>query len=388
MTSAKARPPVVVLAPDSFKGSLGAPEVCAAIAAGIHRACPEAEIRSRPMADGGEGTLDVVLTAAGASGSRHLKSVASAAGTPIDAALGILDAPEGRTALIEVAQVVGITQRVSAAIGVEDRSTLGIGQLLKHLLDAGLRRFVIGLGGSSTNEAGAGMLCALGARLLDANGSQLAPTPAGLARLQRVDVSAVDRRLDLCSLTILADVENALCGPQGATATFGPQKGVANADVGALDQVLSRFAAHVESALGRSAATQRGAGAAGGLGFAFQLLGAQCVAGAEAVAELVKLDLALAGADWSITGEGRSDAQTLAGKAPLVVARHAREAGVPVTLLSGAVDASALADLGPFFDGCFSIAAAPMSLAESIANAGQLLADRAEQLARFWTARS
>ena len=377
---------VVVVAPDSFKGSLSAPEASVAITVGLRRACGDAEIRCVPMADGGEGTLDVVLAAARERGSRRVQTVTSAAGTPIDAGYGILDLEEGRTAVLEVAQVVGMAAPTSTPVRVEDRSTLGVGQLLRTLLDQGLRRFVVGLGGSNTNDAGAGMLCALGARLIGANGAELAPRPSALAELERVEISELDRRLVACSLTILADVENPLCGPHGATATFGPQKGVAAGDVGSLGRVLERFAAHAQSAFGRSAATQRGAGAAGGLGFAFQLLGATCVSGAEAVAELVQLDAALAGADWSISGEGRSDEQTLAGKAPLVVARRARGAGVPITLLSAAIDGAALPELCRFFDGCFAISPGPISFDESVATTEQLLADRAEQLARLWIA--
>jgi glycerate kinase len=378
--------PAVVLAPDAFKGSLAAPAICAAMARGLLRVWPRAEIRRCPMADGGEGTLDAVLTAVGARGHRHVCTVSGAAGEPRAVAYGILDGPDGPTALIEVAQVVGFADEAALALPVAARSTWGVGELIRALLDRGLRRFLVALGGSSTNEGGAGMLAALGVRLLDSDGVAIAAAPSILGRLERVDVTALDPRLEKCELTLLADVDNPLCGPGGATAVFGPQKGVAVADLAVLDAALARFALHVESALGRRVAASRGAGAAGGLSFALQVLGGTFRSGAEFIADLVGLDAALRGADWLITGEGRSDSQTLGGKAPLVAARRARTAGVPATLVSGALDSSALPELGRHFAGCFAIPAAPSTLAESIAGADELLADRVEQLARLWAA--
>ncbi len=188
-------------------------------------------------------------------------------------------------------------------------------------------------------------------------------------------------------MILLSDVDSPLSGPHGATAVFGLQKGVPEEEIAVVDAAVARFAERVESALGRSAATQPGAGAAGGLGFALQMLGGTFRAGAEIVADLVHLDAALQGADWLLTGEGRSDAQTLAGKAPFVAASRARKAGVPATLLSGALDADALSRLGEIFAGCFALPAGPTTLAESVARADTLIADRTEQLARFWGAR-
>jgi glycerate kinase len=269
---------------------------------------------------------------------------------------------------------------------VAERTTTGVGELLRLLLDRGIVRFMIGPGGSSTNDGGAGLLRALGIALVDDQGDEARPTPAALGRVQRVDASRLDRRIGDADVTIMSDVSNPLCGAGGATAVFGPQKGVAAGEVAAIDAALGRFAQHAERALGVHAADRPGAGAAGGLGFALQLLGARFQSGAEVVAGLVRLDDALADADWAITGEGRSDASTLLGKAPLVVARHAARARVPVSLLSGSVDASALPSFAPHFAGCFALPAGPATLDACVANASALLADRAEQMARLFDA--
>lgn len=381
-----ANPPVVVLAPDSFKGSLDANEVCAAIASGLRRVWPAAQIRQRPMADGGEGTLDAVLAAVGDQGTRVTRLVPGAGGERIEAAWGIVVQQGERVAVIESAQVVGITDTAGMRVHVVDRSTRGVGELMRAALDAGLRRFMIGLGGSSTNDGGAGMLAALGLELRDAGGAPVEPTPSGLARLASVGVDTLDARLREIDVTIMSDVSNPLCGPRGATAIFGPQKGVTEAQRDEIDATLGRFAQLLEGALGHSAAERPGAGAAGGLGFALQAIGGRFASGARVVAELIGLDQALHHADWAITGEGRSDVQTLLGKAPWVVAEAASRAGVPTSLLSGAVDAKALAELAPRFAGCFALPDAPMTLAECIANARPALANRAEQMARLFHA--
>ncbi len=376
----------VVIAPDSFKGSLAAHEVAAAIARGIERAVPGTDIRLRPMADGGEGTLDAVLAATGKRGVRRTLQVRGAAGHMVPADYGVLDAGAEATAVIEAAQVVSITDPQGMAIGIENRSTEGMGELIAALLDQGLRRFMIGLGGSSTNDAGCGMLAALGMRLTDATGAAVRPTPDGLAALAGVDASALHPALAQCSLHIMSDVNNPLCGVTGATAMFGPQKGVAATAIATLDARLAHFSKLAEAAVGRHAASLPGAGAAGGLGFALQLLGGQFASGADVVAALIGLPEALADADWAITGEGRSDAQTLLAKAPFVVARLAAESGIPVTLISGAIDATALPELRRHYAGCFGLPHGPATLDACIANAESLLADRAEEIARVFDA--
>jgi glycerate kinase len=379
----RSTPPVIVVAPDSFKGSLDAPDVCAAIAEGLRRVWPRAEIIAKPIADGGEGTLDAVLAAVGAQGQRMHDRVHGAAGDAIDAPWGRLARDDGETAVIEIATVVGITDADGMRVPVTARSTRGVGELIVQLLDRGLRRFMIGLGGSSTNDGGAGMLAALGHALHDADGGHVAPTPDGLRKLARVDARRLDPRLAESSITIMSDVNNPLAGPRGATAIFGPQKGVQPAQVAPIDEIVARFAALAEPAVGRAVAGQAGAGAAGGLGFALQLVGGRFASGAEVIADLVGLDAALARADWAITGEGRSDAQTLLGKAPLVVARRAAAAGVPVSLLSGALAADAIPAFRGTFAGAFTLPPGPAALDDCLAHAAAWLADRAEQVARL-----
>ncbi|MEO8346005.1 MAG: glycerate kinase [Betaproteobacteria bacterium] len=376
----------IVLAPDSFKGSLNAPQVCAALATGIRRVWPDAEIRTRPMADGGEGTLDAMLAALGESGQRQKCIVHGASGVSAVAEYGLLESGEGTTAVLEIAQVVGITDAVGMAASVGARTTRGVGELMHVLLDRGVRRFMIGLGGSSTNDGGAGLLAALGVSLRNSAGREIAIGPEGLTALANVDASTLDPRLAACAITIMSDVNNPLTGDQGATAIFGPQKGVAATQIRAFDDAIKGFAERAEAALGRRALASPGAGAAGGLGFALQLLGGTFHSGAQVVAELIGLDAALADADWAITGEGRSDVQTLLRKAPFVVAERAAANHVPVTLISGAVDAAALPQLGRHFSGCFGLPNGPSSLDDCIANAEALLADRAEQLARVMNA--
>ena len=382
-----ARPLRVVVAPDSFKGSLGAPEAAAAIAAGIIRGAPGATAIQCPMADGGEGTLDAVLRASGSAASRGEIEVEGAGGAPILAGYGIVDRDGTRTAILECAQVVAITDTAGMAVPVTSRTTTGLGLQLRALLDLDVRRFMVGLGGSSTNDGGAGLLVALGLRLLDADGRDVEPTPDGLARLARADASALDARLAACEITIMSDVDNPLAGERGATAIFGPQKGVEAGQVAAIDATLARYAAIVESAIGRRASERPGAGAAGGLGHALMLAGGTMRSGAQVVADLIGLDAALAGADWAITGEGRSDAQTLLSKGPCVVADHARARGVPVMLLSGALDAASLPALHARFDGgCFALPAGPATLDACVRDAAALLADRAEAVARLFSA--
>jgi glycerate kinase len=380
------RPPAVVIAPDSFKGSLDAPGVCAAVASGLRRVWPDADVRARPMADGGEGTLDAVLAAVGPAGQRLREPVVGAAGDPLDAPYGLLTGADAPVAVIEIASIVGITDAAGMRVPVGARSSRGVGQLIRALLDRGIARFMIGLGGSSTNDGGAGLLEALGLALHDGAGRPLEPTPHGLGSVARVDASRLDPRLATATVTIMSDVNNPLCGSRGATAIFGPQKGVRPDEVAAIDATLGRFAALAGTAVGRQVAEHPGAGAAGGLGFALQLVGGRFASGAEVVADLVGLDAALAGADWAIAGEGRSDTQTLLGKAPLVVARRAARAGVPVTLLSGAIEASAIPAIAPTFAGCFALPGGPATLDACVSGAATLLADRAEALARLFDA--
>ena len=373
--------PTILIAPDKFKGSLSAAAVAAAIGEGLKRVWPDADLRLRPMADGGEGTLDALLS----HGARQQTDrVSGASGQPITAAYGSIAEPP--TVVIEAAQVVGFTDRVGTSVDVGRRSTRGVGELIAHRLDGGVRRFLVGIGGSSTNDGGAGMLAVLGVKLADKKGDEIAATPDGLAALASVDASALDRRLGDADITIMSDVDNTLTGEHGATAIFGPQKGVPRERIAEYDRRIANFATLAERAIGRCAQQSPGAGAAGGLGFALQLIGGKVRSGAEVIADLIGLDQALAGADWAITGEGKSDAQTALGKVPLIVARRAAKQRVPATLISGSIDRAALPDLGRHFAGCFALPSGPASLEQCLADAAALLADRAEQAARLFEA--
>jgi glycerate kinase len=375
------RSPIIVIAPNSFKGSMAAATAAAAIAQGLRRVWPDADLRPRPMADGGEGTLDAVLSR---GGRRLTDRVSSASGEPIDVAYGMIDDPA--TAVLEAAQIVGLNDPAAAKTDVGRRTTSGIGELVRRRLAEGIRRFMIGLGGSSTNDGGAGMLSALGIVLTDAHGRAIDPTPEGFGSLASVDASGLDPRLAEAKIIVMSDVNNPLVGERGATAIFGPQKGVGRERVAQYDQHIAHFARLVERAIGRRAQDRPGAGAAGGLGFALQLIGGEMRSGAEVIADLIGLDAALDGADWAITGEGSSDGQTALGKTPLIVAKRAAAKHVPTTLISGSVDRAALVDLGRHFAGSFSLPFGPSSLEQCVADAAALLADRAEQAGQLFDA--
>lgn len=378
----------IVLAPDSFKGSLSAQAVCAALELGLRRVLPDADIVQRPMADGGEGTLDAVVAALSGSGARRKQAlVRNAAGQSAEAGYALIrHGAIYEAALIEVAQIVGIEDAHNMAVPVADRSSYGVGELMRLLVNEGIRHFFIGLGGTSTNDGGAGLLAALGVKFTGTFRREVLPTPNGLAKLISVDVTGLDARLADCEITLLSDVNNGLTGAQGATAIFGPQKGVAAQDIATIDGVIAAYADRLEAALQKHAKDQPGAGAAGGLGYALQLLGAKFESGAQTVARLTGLAAACHNADWLITGEGRTDAQTLLGKTPFAAAQIAREhgnAGLKATLISGGVDATSLAALNAVFNGgCFSIVPGPMALDQAVIRAPELLANAAEQVAR------
>lgn len=329
------RRPVVVLAPDSFKESMSAVTAAAALARGIHTVDADVECRMAPMADGGEGTAATLVAALGGS----LVRVAStdALGRRLDAVIGHI--PEHRLAIVEVAAACGLALIDPAARDIWRSSSHGVGALVTAALDRGARHLIVGLGGTATNDAGAGMLQALGARLRGSEEVDLSPGPAALADLATIDLSDLDARLATVRIDLACDVDNPLVGPQGASATFGPQKGATPRDVPRLDAALTRWADVVEAATGRRVRDLPGAGAAGGLAAAFlAVTDAQVRSGIDVVADAVALDDLLAGADWVFTGEGRVDAQTLHGKVVAGVARRAARHGVPVVAFAGRVD--------------------------------------------------
>ncbi|WPN49764.1 glycerate kinase [Pseudomonas sp. P8_241] len=371
----------IVIAPDSFKDSLSAQGVADAIALGLAEVWPEAQLIKCPMADGGEGTVESILAAC--EGELRRNEVRGPLGATVNAAWGWL--PQSHTAIIEMAEASGLQ-----LVPVDQRdacisSTFGTGELIRAALDAGAQRVILAIGGSATNDGGAGAVQALGVKLLDAQGQTLAPGGLALSQLARIDLRDIDPRLAHVRFDIAADVNNPLCGPHGASVIFGPQKGATPEQVEQLDCALANFAGHCASALKRDVRDEPGSGAAGGLGFAAKaFLGAQFKAGVEVVAELVNLAEAVAGADLVITGEGRFDAQTLRGKTPYGVARIAKLQGVPVIVIAGTLGKGyqALYDHG--IDAAFALASGPMSLDQACTQAPRLLRERATDIARVW----
>jgi glycerate kinase len=386
MTDLARRPLTVVIAPDSFGGALDSVGVAAAIAAGWAQVRPDDEILRRPMADGGEGTLAAVADALEDAAQRRTVATTDALGRPISADWLLLD--EGRGAFVEMAAASGL-----ARLAPEERtpanariaSTRGTGDLVRAALDAGVERITIGLGGSATTDGGSGLLRQLGLALLDADGTELPEGGSGLATIGPASAAAaLDARLGRTKIVIASDVTNPLCGPRGAAATYGPQKGADEATVAELDQALAAWGRFIERTTGRLVADLPGAGAAGGttaglLGFT----AASVRPGVEVVAELVGLAEALERADLVITGEGRADEQTLQGKTAMGIATLARPRGTPVVLLCGglgpgaeALDAAtALSVVQPILD-------RPMDLETAMAGTERLLAAAAGRLAR------
>ncbi len=321
----------VVLAPDKFKGSASAREVAGALAAGLRAARPDLEIAEFPVADGGDGTV----AAAVAAGFAEIPVTAAG---PVGDPVGTHFALRGRTAVVELADVTGLRRLPGPGLAPLTASTFGVGQVITAALDAGATEIVLGVGGSASTDGGAGMLQALGARLTDADGRDLARGGAALAGLAAVDLAGLDRRIAGARFLVACDVDSPLTGPAGAAAVFGPQKGAGPAEVGLLDRALAHWAAVTARVTGRDAARVPGAGAAGGTAFgALAYLGADLVAGADLVLGLIGFDAALAGAGLVVTGEGSLDRQTLTGKAPLGVARAAARRGVPVVAVAGRV---------------------------------------------------
>ncbi|MFC3339028.1 glycerate kinase [Paracandidimonas soli] len=372
----------VVIAPDSFKESLSASGVAQAIAEGIKAACPEAETICIPMADGGEGSLDAVLAATG--GERRAARVRNANGQEVDAAWGWLG--NGR-AFVEMATAAGLEQIAPKDRRVLDASSFGVGQLIAEALRAGATHIIMGLGGSASNDAGAGLIQALGVRLLDAEGRDLASGGAALAGLHRIDTSGVDPRLAQARFELAVDVDNPLCGERGASAIFGPQKGASAADVAQLDAALAHFADILQAHTGLDFRDMPGMGAAGGIGLPMKaLFDATFQPGIELVAALSGLDEVLDGADLVITGEGRMDRQTLLGKTPAGVARHAAAKRIPVIAIAGSLGDGYEALYEAGITASFSIAPGPVALEDACRNAAQYLRQRSRAVMQVWMA--
>jgi len=356
----------IVIAPDSFKESLSALEVASAIEAGFREVFPEAQYIKVPVADGGEGTVQALIDATG--GTRRTLAVIGPTGTEIEASYGLTSSTG--LAVIEMAAASGLELVPVAQRDPRVTTTYGTGQLIRDALDAGARRFVIGIGGSATNDGGAGMLQALGVRLADSDGQEIGYGGAPLARLARIDLSRLDPRIAECRIDVACDVSNPLVGPTGASAIFGPQKGATPEMVEQLDRSLQRFAEVIQRDLGKDIAGIPGTGAAGGMGAALlAVLDGRLRPGCEVVTDAIDLESILSGADLVITGEGRTDGQTIYGKAPIGVARVAAQCGVPVIGLSGSLTLDSAAVLEHGIEAVFSAVRRPCALEEALRDA-------------------
>jgi glycerate kinase len=319
----------VVVAPDKFKGSLSAAAVARAVAEGLRAAVPGVDVREHPVADGGDGTVEAALSA---GYTRREVHCSGPTGTPVDAAVAVRD----RVAVVELAEASGLRRLPGGRPAPTTATSRGTGELVRAALDLGCRQVVLGIGGSACTDGGAGMVQALGGRLLDAAGAELGPGGAALADLDRLDLSGFDPRVAATEFTVASDVDNPLLGLHGAAAVYGPQKGATPADVALLDAALTRWAAAARAATGVDAVNAPGAGAAGGVGFAaLVFLRARLRSGIDYLLDLLQVRAAIDGARLVVTGEGSLDDQTLRGKAPAGVAAAARAAGVPTVAVAG-----------------------------------------------------
>jgi len=369
----------IVIAPNAFKGSLSALQAAEAIRDGVLAAAADADLVLVPIADGGDGTVDALVAAT--DGERRTLRVRGPLMDPVHADYGVID--NGKTAVIEMAKAAGLALVPADKRDPRVTTTYGVGELLQHAYEAGARHFIVGIGGSATNDAGAGMAQALGYHLLDDRGHELPPGGLALKRLARIHVGGVHANWKEAVVDVACDVTNPLTGPSGASAVYGPQKGATPAMVAELDAALRHVAEIIRRDLGVDVEALPGAGAAGGLGAGLvAFTGAGLRPGAEMVMQALNLDDRIRGADLVITGEGRLDSQTARfGKGPAAVARHARNAGILVVGLGGSVADEA--ELSLLFDGVEATVVEPSSLDDAIVQARPLLARAASRVVRL-----
>jgi glycerate 2-kinase len=363
----------LLIAPDKFKGSLSARAATAAMVQGARRADPSIEVDPCPLADGGEGTVEALLAAGG--GTLRAVRVTGPLGAPVDCSFALLG--DARTAVIEMAAAAGLGLVPAERRDPTRATSHGVGQLIRAALDAGATRLIIGLGGSATNDGGAGMAQALGARF---EGAGEPITALELGRVSSVDRSGLDPRLAAAEIVAAGDVDSPLLGELGATRVYAPQKGARDAQLADLERGLARLA----ELLSGTDPSLPGAGAAGGLGFGLAAFaGARIASGAELVLDAVGFDARLEAVDLVLSGEGRLDAQSLRGKLPIAVARRAERAGVPSVALVGSFDQAALASQPHPLCAWFSIADGPLTDERAMARAGELLSGLTENVVRL-----
>ncbi|NLJ74787.1 MAG: glycerate kinase [Firmicutes bacterium] len=371
----------IIIAPDSFKGSLSSIEVAEAMERGVKKAAPYSETILLPLSDGGEGLVDSLVTATG--GQFLSLAVTGPLGKPVRAKMGLLG--NGKTAVIEMAQASGLP-----LVPYEERNplvttTYGTGELIKHALDQGCSELIIGIGGSATNDGGMGMAQALGFKFLDGDGKPLGHGGGELARLASIDVSGSDPRLGDVKIKVACDVDNPLTGPQGAAAVYGPQKGATPEMVEFLDNALKNYDEVLARCLKKGVGSTPGAGAAGGLGAGLMaLLGGELVSGIELVLDVLGFKELTKGADLVFTGEGKFDAQSAYGKVPVGVGRQCKKLGVPVVVIAGTVlpDAEPLHAEG--ITAYFSIMNQPMSLEQAVNRTAELVERQVGEVMRLW----
>lgn len=371
----------VVIAPDSFKGSLNAIDVASSINQGVKKAYPNAETTLVPVADGGEGTMSTLVAAT--NGITKKTTVIGPLGENLEAEYGVLG--DHKTCVIEMATASGLDLVPKEKLSPLRATTYGTGQLIKDALDNGYRSFILAVGGSATNDGGMGMLQALGLKVLDRDGNEIGFGGGELGKVHSIDLQTLDRRIPDCSFLIASDVQNPFIGPNGASHVFGPQKGAKPNEVKILDDNLSHWADEIEKATGIHLHNLPGAGAAGGIGGAFlAFFPAKMRPGIEVVLEYCQLDKALENADVVITGEGKVDFQTASGKTPLGVAKAAMKKNVPTIIVAGSVGEGidVLYDYG--IVSINSIAKEPMTLEESMNRTAELLAYSSEQVIRSY----
>ena len=372
----------ILLVPDSFKGTLSSRQVCQVMAGQLRRFFPQAQVKSIPVADGGEGSVEAFLAAAG--GERRTRTVTGPFGEPVEAFYGILG--DGRTAVIEMAACAGLPL-AEGRLNPERATTYGVGELLLAAKEAGCTKAILGLGGSCTNDGGAGAAAALGAKFTRADGTAFVPTGGALGEIAALDVSPVAQALQGMELTAMCDIDNPLYGEAGAAAVFAPQKGADAAMVARLDAGLRHLGQVSARCLGRDFSHLPGAGAAGGLGFGMAAFcGAQLRMGIDAVLDAVGFDSLLPGTDVVFTGEGKIDSQSARGKVVSGVAARCRKAGVPVVAVVGQIGQGFEEMYQQGLTAVFSINRAAQPFAESRFHAGENLALTMENIARLLAA--
>lgn len=372
----------IVIASDSYKETLTSMQVGDAAASGLQRVLPDAEIIVRPMADGGEGTMHALMDAS--DGTLLSANVADPFGKPVEAEYGI--SGDGNTAVIEMASASGIQHTEARTRDPKYTSTFGTGELIRTALDQGARSFIVGIGGSATNDAGVGMLQALGASFKDENGNELAPGGASLLHLETIDTSSLDARIQESHFRIACDVDNPLTGSNGASAIYGPQKGASAEDIALLDKALGTFAEKVQQQLGREIDTTPGAGAAGGLGAAFLgFFPSSLEKGAAIVADVTELQTHMKDADLVITGEGGMNHQTVYGKTPIHVAKMAKSISstLPVVALCGSLEEGYETVFDAGIDAVFSTIAGITDLEELKKTSAKNVSQTAENIGRL-----